>query len=75
MRNGELLRRAASEGIRVFVTADQGIEFQQHLQGLGVGVVVIRAVSNRMEHLLPLVGEVLSAIQSVPMGAPLRVGG
>ena len=31
MRNGELLRRAASEGIRVFVTADQGIEFQQNL--------------------------------------------
>ena len=59
----------------MFVTADQGIEFQQNLQGLGVGVVVIRAVSNRIEHLLPLVGEVLSAIQSVPMGALLRVGG
>ena len=51
----------------MFVTADQGIEFQQNLQGLGVGVVVIRAVSNRMEQLLPLVGDVLSAIQSVPI--------
>ncbi|MDH3402072.1 MAG: hypothetical protein OES32_09430 [Acidobacteriota bacterium] len=74
MRNGELLRLAVAEGFSVFLTADQGIEFEQNLEGLRIGVVVIRAASNRMEHLLPLVEEMLAAIRSVPAGSLLRVG-
>ena len=74
MRNGELLRRASAAGFSVFVTADQGIEFQQNLGKLGIGVIVVRAKSNRMEHLRPLVPELLRAIQSVVTGDVLRVG-
>jgi predicted nuclease of predicted toxin-antitoxin system len=74
-KNCELLRMAAAEGFEVFVTADQGIEFQQSLRDLGVGVVVLRAPSNRMQHLLPLVPALLSAIDTVRRGEVLRVGG
>jgi len=58
----------------VFLTADQGIEFQQNLSGLGLGVVVVRARSNRMEHLLPLVPAMSEAIERVQRGEVLRVG-
>ena len=72
--NGELLRLAEREGFDVVVTADQGIEFQQNLSNAGVGIVVVRATSNRMEHLLPLVGQIVEAIKGVSKGSVVRVG-
>jgi hypothetical protein len=33
LRNGDLMRRAAGSGFEVFVTADQGLQFQQNLAG------------------------------------------
>jgi hypothetical protein len=68
------LRRAAADGFSVFLTADQGIEFQQNLRGLSVGVVVVAARSNRMEHLQPLVPAVLDALEKVQKGEVFRVG-
>lgn len=72
--NGELLRLAANQGYDVFLTADQGIEFQQNLRNYGLGVVVVRARSNRMEHLLPLVPDVLAAIERIAKATVVRVG-
>jgi hypothetical protein len=74
MTNGELLRLAAREGFDVMVTGDQGIEFQQNLSNAGVGIVVVRASSNRMEHLLPLVEQIVAAIEGVSKGTVVRVG-
>ena len=48
--NGELLRRMAGE-YDALVTMDRGIEFQQNLTTVAVGVLLIRAPSNRMVHL------------------------
>ena len=74
LENGALLRRAAADGFSVFLTADQGIEFQQNLSGLEVGVVVLAARSNRMKHLQPLVVAVIDALEKVKKGEVLRVG-
>lgn len=74
VENGALLRHAAADGFSVFLTADQGIEFQQNLRSLGVGVVVVAAPSNRMEHLQPLVPAVIDAIEKVRKGEVHRVG-
>ena len=41
--NGELLRRAASEGFDVFITADQNLRFQQNLAGAPLAVIVVAA--------------------------------
>ena len=73
--NGELLRLAAGEGFEVFLTVDQGIEFQQSLRTAVLGVVIVRARSNRMEHLLPLVPEIRTAIERTAKGQLLCVGG
>lgn len=74
LKNGNLLRQAAEAGFAVFLTADQGIEFQQNLADLGVGVVVVRATSNRMEHLKPLVPAIFDAFGLVRVGEVVRVG-
>jgi hypothetical protein len=74
MTNGELLRLAERQGFGVMVTADQGIEFQQNLSNAGVGIVVVRVASNRMEHLLPLVAQIGEAIKRVSKGSVVRVG-
>ena len=45
--NGELLRRMGGE-YDALVTMDRGIEFQQNLTSVAVGVLLVRASSNRM---------------------------
>lgn len=74
IKNAELLRLAAEAGLGIFITADQGIEYEQNLGNLAVGVVVLVARSNRMEHLRILVPKVLASLDSVAKGQLIRVG-
>ena len=75
LKNGALLTAAEAAGFPVFVTGDQNIEFQQNLSKRRLGVVVLCAVSNALEDLLPLVPAVLLAIRSVKPGQVIRVDG
>jgi hypothetical protein len=72
--NGELLRRMRGE-YDALVTMDRGIEFQQNLTTLAVGVLLVRAPSNRMVHLQPLVPAILSALPALKSGELNRIGG
>ncbi len=67
-KNGELLRRAAVDGFTVFVTMDRHLRSQQNLGALPLGVVLIRAPSTRLTHLLPLAPAVAAAIAAVAPG-------
>ena len=71
--NGELLRRMEGE-YDVLLTMDRGIEFQQNVSALVVGVLLIRAPSNRMTHLEPLVPAVLDALPRLEPGQLQRIG-
>lgn len=62
-RNGPLLRQAAT-AFDVFLTVDQGIEFQQSLTGLDLAVIVMVAPSNDIGDLHPLMPRVLVALAS-----------
>jgi hypothetical protein len=66
--NGELLRRAASEGFEVFITADQNLRFQQNLTGSPLAVIVVAAPSNALEDLLPLLPSLLEAVRDARPG-------
>ena len=55
MTNGALLRAAVDAGYEAFVTVDQSIPFQQNLQNVALGIVILVARSNRFEHLESLV--------------------
>ena len=73
VKNGELLRRASDE-FDAFVTMDRNIEFQQNIGALPFGIVLVRASSNRMIHLLPLMPQILEAMQGLQKGVLRRVG-
>jgi hypothetical protein len=57
----------------VFVTLDRNLEFQQNIKALSFGIVVVRAQSNRMAHLMPLIAGILERVASVAPGTIERV--
>jgi len=71
--NGELLALAAKE-FDVFVTVDRNLSFQQDLPAFAVAVIVLRAVSNRLADLQPLIPELLASIPKAKRGAVTYVG-
>lgn len=71
--NGELLRRMQSE-YDALVTMDRGVEFPQNLSTPAFGVPLLRAPSNRMVHLQPLVPSILDALPELKPGQLRRVG-
>jgi predicted nuclease of predicted toxin-antitoxin system len=72
-RNGELLRQAG-DVCDVFVTLDRNLEFQQNIRVLPFGVVVVRAFSNRLAHLVPLASSILDAAERAVPGVVEHVG-
>jgi hypothetical protein len=76
-RNGDLLRLMVAEGFDALLTVDQNLEFQQSLRasGLGLGVVLVLAKTNRVKDLRPLLPQILEALNRVTAGELIRVGG
>jgi hypothetical protein len=64
INNGELLRRAA-ESFDAFITMDSNLEYQQPVAQLALGVIVISALSNRMQSLTPLIPSVITALDGL----------
>jgi len=64
-KNGELLRLAAENGFDAFVTVDVGLHVSADTP---LGVLVLRAGSNRLEALLPLMPSVLGHLAALQPG-------
>jgi len=60
--------------LRRFLTMDRNVEFQQPIARQSFGVIIVRARSNRMVHLLPLVPEILRVLEGLKPGETKRVG-
>jgi hypothetical protein len=72
IKNGPLLRRAAQE-FDVFLTVDQGIEFQQNPVGLSLTIVVMVAKSNDIDDLQPLMSAVRERLDHPAPGTVVKV--
>ena len=72
IKNGELLALAAVD-FDVFVTVDQNLSFQQNLTSHPIAVIVLRAKSNRLAELEPLMPKLLAAIASSRRGEAVFV--
>jgi predicted nuclease of predicted toxin-antitoxin system len=72
IKNGKLLALAAAK-FDVFLTMDQNLEYQQNMATLPIAVLVVGAVSNRIEHLAPLVPSILREIDRIPPRSLRRV--
>ena len=72
--NGELLD-AMKGSFDALVTVDKRLPQQQHIKDRPLGVVVLRARSNRLSDLLPLVPDLLAALSTLEAGAVKEVAG
>lgn len=72
-KNGELLALMAANGFEVLLTVDQNLRFQQNLASVGVAIVIMVTVSNRLPDLLPLVPAVEAAFATIQPGDAVEV--
>src|SRR5882672_7343798 len=73
VKNGALLRRA-SGSFDVFITVDANLRFQQNLAGISLGILVLRAISNDMSDLRPLIPAAVAALSLIEAGTVLEIG-
>jgi predicted nuclease of predicted toxin-antitoxin system len=73
-RNGELLEIAERQGFEIFLTMDKGLQYEQNLAGRQIAIVIIRARSNRLTDLVPLVDPCLAQMRLIKPGQIARIG-
>ena len=72
LKNGDLLRLAQAQ-FDVFVTVDRNLSFQQQLPNFTIAVIILRAPTNRLKDLRPLVPQLMQVLPLVPKGEVRRV--
>ena len=75
LKNSDLLTAAEAKKFDVFLTVDQGIEYQQNLEGRKIAIIIFRTKSNRLKDLLPLVSICLEHVESIQPGQIVRIHG
>lgn len=72
-KNDELAQLIAAHGFDVFLTVDQNVAYQQHLQSAAYALVVLAAPTNRLADLLPLIPKVLAALATIHPGDLIEI--
>lgn len=72
MKNSELLRAVEAE-FDALVTMDKGIEHQQNLSRINLGIVLISARSNRRQDVEPAMPEVNRVLRVIRPGEVIHV--
>jgi predicted nuclease of predicted toxin-antitoxin system len=72
-KNGELLA-LADPLFDVLLTLDKNLPYQQNLDSVRVAVLIVRARSNRIQDLLPLLPECLAALVNIQPRQVVRLG-
>lgn len=67
IKNGELLALAERQ-FDVFITVDRNLSFQQNIPRYNIAVIILRAPSNRLKNLQPLVPRVLQILPTAKGG-------
>lgn len=71
--NGDLLD-VMGGAFDALVTVDRRLPEQQHVSGRSFGIVVVRARSNRLGDLEPLIERILEALAALEAGTVREVG-
>ena len=72
IKNGQLLRLIETK-FDAFITVDRGVEHQQKLTTVKLGIVILEASDNSLPTSVPLVPEVLSVLNRIRPGQVIRV--
>jgi hypothetical protein len=73
VENGDLLSRASAAGFDALLTMDTGVQYEQNLVKLPIAVVLLRALSNDIDDLRPLLPALLQALTALPPRQIARV--
>jgi hypothetical protein len=60
--------------IKILFAVDQGLEFQQNLITLRIGIVILHVSKNQLIHFRTIHPELLQAIEDVKPGRIIHVG-
>jgi hypothetical protein len=63
----------AEKDFEIFITVDRNLSFQQHLPHYTIAVIVLRARTNRLQDLRPLVPKLLEMLPKAKEGEALWV--
>ena len=63
--NGELLALAADSGFDAMLTKDAGVQYEQNLSNLPLSVIILKAATNDLEDVLPLVPALLGLLKNL----------
>jgi len=72
LKNGNLLRHIVGK-FDVFITTDKNIQFQQNLAAWDIGFVLLRALSNDIVDIEPLVPKLLACFGEIAPGKLLTI--
>ncbi len=73
VKNGKLLALAAAD-FDAFITVDKNLPYQQNLRALPIALVVLDALSNELQCLLPLMPELERRLAGLAPKTYVRVG-
>jgi predicted nuclease of predicted toxin-antitoxin system len=73
LKDREILDLAESHPFDVFITADKNLQYQQNLASRLIRIVVLDASSTRPDHLIPLMVQISSIVESLSVGAAIRI--
>jgi hypothetical protein len=74
LRNGVLLRAAVARGFDVLITRDRAMRSQQNLEKIGIAVLVLVGVRNRIDDLRMLASQILSIAPLLRPGDVYEIG-
>jgi len=67
IKNGELLALAAQQ-FDAFITVDRNLSFQQNVVAFPIAIIVLRARTNRLSDLRPLIPALLATLRTPKAG-------
>jgi hypothetical protein len=73
LKNGDILKAAEAAKFDVFLSVDQGIEYQQNLTSRKIAIIIFRTKSNRLRNLLQLVPACLARRKSIQPGQVVSI--
>lgn len=73
LKNGQLLREAEGN-FDAFITTDKSLQHQQNLSAWSIAFVLLRAVSNDIADLEPLVPQLVARLADITPGTLIIIG-
>jgi len=73
LQNGDLIAAAEEAGFEVILTTDKNMRYQQNIKGRRISILLLSNYRITLDHLKPLVLNILRALAELPRGSFLTI--